>query len=62
MKWLKFLTLTPAKLAALCARLSRETVIVKSRLQHIGDKSFYWLPKADKDWKQSQRTLQDASR
>ena len=47
------------EISGLCARLSRETVIVKSRLQHIGDKSFYWLPKADKDWKQSQRTLQD---
>ena len=35
----------------LCARLSREEVIVKSRLQYIGDKALYWLPKTGKAWR-----------
>ena len=40
-----------SKINGLCARLSRDEVIVKLRLQHIGDKAFYWLPKTSKNWR-----------
>lgn len=40
-----------SEISGLCAKLSREKIIAKIRLQHIGDKALYWLPKAGKGWR-----------
>lgn len=40
-----------SEISGLCAKLSREKITAKMRLQHIGDKALYWLPKAGRDWR-----------
>ena len=40
-----------SEISGLCAKLSREKITAKIRLQHIGDKALYWLPKADRNWR-----------
>ncbi len=44
-----------SEINGLCARLVRRQIIVKSRLQHIDDKDFYYLPKADRDFTPPQK-------
>jgi len=40
-----------SEISGLCAKLSREKITAKIRLQHIDDKALYWLPKAGRGWR-----------